>query len=235
MRITTSLVQLDAVVTKDGKHVTDLKAEDFEILEDGRPQTITNFSYISNVPTAAESPANIDAKPVRNKKNKNAPPVLPAVVRPQDTRRTIAVVVDDLGISLESMGSIKSYLRKFVDEQIQPRDLVAIIRTGGEVGALQQFTTDKRLLHRAIDRLRRNPCSRMGVTVLTPIGSEDGTALCASEAMRSTTAALQFIAQGMGELPGRKSMVILSDYIPADTLDLASLERGAIAPGQGAG
>src|SRR5437762_8011605 len=48
VRITTNLVQVDAVVTKDGKPVTDLKAEDFEIAEDGHPQTITNFSYVSN-------------------------------------------------------------------------------------------------------------------------------------------------------------------------------------------
>ena len=230
VRITTSLVQLDAVVTRDGKQATDLKAEDFEIFEDGKAQTIANFSYISTVPAAPASPSNIAAtQPVKNKKDKNGPPVLPAVVRPQDTRRTIALVVDDLGMSLESMGPVKNQLRKFVDEQILPNDLVAIIRTGGEVGALQQFTTDKRLLYRAIERLRRNPCSRMGVTVLAPVGSgNNGTGLCSSESFHSTTRALQFIVQGMRELPGRKSMVILSDYMPSDTLDLSSLENGPI-------
>jgi hypothetical protein len=35
--------------------------------------------------------------------------------------------------------------RKFVDEQVQPGDLVAILRTAGGVGALQQFTTDRRM------------------------------------------------------------------------------------------
>src|SRR5262245_7111779 len=50
IRITTNLVQIDAVVTKDGKQVTDLQAEDFELFEDGHAQPITNFSYISNVP-----------------------------------------------------------------------------------------------------------------------------------------------------------------------------------------
>jgi len=232
VRITTSLVQLDAVVTKDGKQVTDLKAEDFEIFEDGRSQTITNFSYVSNVPAAAASPSGIGAtQPVKKKKTKNGPPVLPAVVRPQDTRRTIAVVVDDLGISGESMAPIKRQLRKFVDEQVLPNDLVAIIRTGGEVGALQQFTTDKRLLYRAIDGLRRNPCSRMGATVLVPFGrSNTGVGLCSYESFRSTTQSLQFIVKGMRELPGRKSMVILSDYMPSDTLELSSLEQGPSGP-----
>ncbi|MDQ3747054.1 MAG: hypothetical protein M3444_22005, partial [Acidobacteriota bacterium] len=49
VRVDANLVQLDAVVTDDaGRQVTDLRAEEFEILEDGRPQQITNFSYVSN-------------------------------------------------------------------------------------------------------------------------------------------------------------------------------------------
>jgi hypothetical protein len=54
VRITTNLVHIDAVVTKKGKPVTDLKAEDFEIYEDGRLQTITSFVYVSNVSNNAE-------------------------------------------------------------------------------------------------------------------------------------------------------------------------------------
>src|SRR5215470_2446244 len=48
VRIGVTLVQVDAVVTDSrGRQVTDLKPEDFEILEDGRSQHITNFAYIS--------------------------------------------------------------------------------------------------------------------------------------------------------------------------------------------
>ena len=43
VRITTNLVQVDVVVTRDGKQVTDLKPEDFELFEDGHPQQITTF------------------------------------------------------------------------------------------------------------------------------------------------------------------------------------------------
>ena len=48
IRITTNLVQVDVAVTKDGKQVTDLKPEEFELFEDGRRQEITNFSYVVN-------------------------------------------------------------------------------------------------------------------------------------------------------------------------------------------
>jgi hypothetical protein len=58
VRITTNLVQIDAVVTdKKGRQVTDLKPEEFEILADGKPQKITNFSYVQNVPEPEATPA----------------------------------------------------------------------------------------------------------------------------------------------------------------------------------
>src|SRR5262249_18459035 len=47
VRITTNLVQVDAVVTdKEGKRVTDLKPGEVQIFEDDRQQKITNFSYV---------------------------------------------------------------------------------------------------------------------------------------------------------------------------------------------
>src|SRR5882757_3605124 len=47
VRITTSLVQVDAVVTdRSGKPITDLKPEEVQIFENNRPQRITHFSYV---------------------------------------------------------------------------------------------------------------------------------------------------------------------------------------------
>lgn len=65
VRVTTNLVQIDAVVTdKDGKQVTGLQPEDFEILEDGKPQKITNFSYVSTASQPSNSqPSNAAANP----------------------------------------------------------------------------------------------------------------------------------------------------------------------------
>jgi VWFA-related protein len=236
VRITSNLVQVDAVVTKDGRVVTDLTPNDFVITEDGKPQTITHFSFVSNVPNSQSS--------VVKSTTGNAPEVLPAVVRRDETRRTIAIVVDDLGISLESMRSVKEQLRKFVDERLQPQDLVAIIRTGGEVGALQQFTNDRRLLHRAIDSLRWNLCSRVGysadaalanMTVPTEtLGSgQNAIGLCAEVQggpLKGTVRALRFILAGLRTLPGRKAMVLLSDSLPLDLPNVNSLESGPIKP-----
>ncbi len=155
VRITTNLVQLDAVVTDgDGRHVTDLGPEDFEVLEDGRPQPITNFSFIkTDAPSGG--PATVDVAP--SSKGARVAPLPPARLRREQVRRTLALVVDDLRMSFLSLHDTRIALKNFVDEQLQPGDLVAIIRTSSGVGSLEQFTSDRRQLHAAIERLRWYP------------------------------------------------------------------------------
>ncbi len=225
VRITTNLIQLDAVVTdKNGKPVTDLRADEFEVLENGEPQTITNFSYVA-LAGAAEKPATPKAPA-----DKNAPPLPPAFLRPEQVRRTLALVIDDLGLSAESFPFVRRALKKFVDEQMQPGDLVAIIRTSGSMGALQQFTSDKRVLYAAIEHLHWNQLGRGGIS---PFGAlkgqtladdmsadvpgasgEDGSSI---DEFRSelftigTLGTLSYIVNGLRELPGRKSVMLFSD------------------------
>src|SRR6185437_8984907 len=125
VKIRTNLVQVDAVVTKDGKPVTGLTADDFEIYEDGRKQAITNFAYVSNVAGVSGSsvPPKAEPAPKRDKVTAEAPPSQP--IQRDVARRTIAVVVDDLGLSAESMNQVRKRLRKFIAEELQPNDLVA--------------------------------------------------------------------------------------------------------------
>src|SRR4029079_8918845 len=103
-----------------------------------------------------------------------APPVLPPTpVKPEQVRRTIALVVDDLTLSYESTYYVRRALKKFVDEQLQDGDLVAIIRTGAGIGALQQFTTDRRQLYAAIERVRWNPIGAGNVGAFAPLESRE--------------------------------------------------------------
>ena len=221
VRITTNLVQVDAVVTdKSGKVVTDLKPEEIKILEDGRQQKITNFSYnVTETPAAVvrkEKPATVD---------KNAPPAAPTRLKPEQIRRTIAIVVDDLGLSFESTHFVRGALKKFVDEQMQTGDLVAIIRTGGGMGALQQFTMDKRQLYAAIERVKWNSNGRGGIAAFAPLepptpGPQGADVDKQNDELNQfredmfsvgTLGAISYVVKGLRELPGRKSILLISD------------------------
>jgi len=205
VRITTNLVQVDAVVTKDGKPVPNLKADDFEVYEDGRKQAITSFAYISNTSNVPKS-----SSPTTPDKTRAETP--PAPIERDAPRRTIAIVVDDWGLSWESMNRLRTQVRKFINTELQPNDLVAIIRTAGEMGTLQQFTNDKRLLNRAVDQLHWNGCSRLGLSVLTRVDDLANVG-CGFDTLRQTFKALEFIVDSLGRLPGRKSMILMSDDI----------------------
>ena len=258
VRITTNLVQVDLVVTKDGKQVTDLKPEDFEILEDGRAQQITHFAYVSTNPAA---PNKSNTSTTATKIDIDAP-VIPKPPLPEEVKRTIAIVVDDLGMSFESMANLRTYLRKFLSENLRPNDLIAIIRTGGYVGALQQFTSDPHVLSSAISDLKWHPCSRVGAGVIAPERSlitfnaperqlngrlppdrspgssqvarptvaKESNACSVGSSLSYSIGALRFILKGMRELPGRKSMMVISDNLPLQDQETAPVDFGFSRP-----
>jgi VWFA-related protein len=222
VKITTNLVQIDAVVTdRQGKRVTDLRADEVEMLEDGKPQTITNFSYID----LGSAPI---ARPINKEGDRNAVPEPPRRLRPEEVHRTIALVVDDLGLSFESAHFMRQALKSFLDQQMQPNDLVAIIRTAGGIGALQQFTSDKRQLYAAVEKVKWYPLGRAGVSAFAPITSDElppdpsGDGTTQEEDLNQfredlfavgTLGALNYVVRGLRELPGRKSIILFSDGI----------------------
>lgn len=231
VKITTNLVQIDAVVTdKSGKRIVDLKPDEVEIYEDGQVRAITNFSYI-NLNSVSPPPTRLDQKAVVI-----GAPLVPRRLRPEQVRRTIALVVDDLGLSFESAVHVRKSLKKFLDEQLQPDDLVAIIRTSGGIGALQSFTTDRRQLYAAVDKVKWNLIGRSEIAA-NPFVSTAGmmtreeaggrgsvlkeemeveklvTKLRQDMFAVGTLGALHYVVQGLESLPGRKSVILFSDGI----------------------
>jgi VWFA-related protein len=234
IRIDVNLVQVDAVVTDSAnKHVGNLKAEDFEVLQDGKPQTITNFSYIASgiaPPVITPSPS--------NGRNPLPPP------RPLPTagsvRRMFALVVDDLGLSFESIAHVRDALRKFVNREMQPGDLVAIVRTSAGMGALQQFTADPRILNAAIDHVKftfGRVAESSFAPAIAPSSDFPQAKLDAANQsvdefrsgilMAGTFGALRYVIDGLHDMPGRKSVVLFSESMALPETSLRGLTDAA--------
>lgn len=166
VRISTDLIQIDVTVTdKNGKVVTGLGMEDFDVFENGQKQTLSAASYMARSmggATVGSSPSAVVSQ------NPAVAGGRTATISPASVRRTIAIVVDDLNMSFGSVYYARRALRRFVEQQMEPGDLVAIVRTTGGVGALQQFSSDKRVLLAAVDAIRWNPMT--DVDPLTSIG-----------------------------------------------------------------
>jgi VWFA-related protein len=164
-----------------------------------------------------------------NKKGASMPLPPPPRLRADQIRRTIALVVDDLALAADSTVRVRESLKKWVDTQMQPGDLVAVIRTAAGMGALQQFTNDRRLLYAAIEQVQYHT-GRVGVATFAPIAGAkletnfQGTQEVTTEAdttlfnneiqqayMLGSIGAIQYVVKGLRELPGRKSMVLFSE------------------------
>lgn len=221
VKVTTNLVQIDVVVTDHlNRKVTDLRADEVEIFQDGKPRTITNFDYIKIEPKPIESSS-------RSKKDPLAVIGPASRIKPEQAQRIIAMVVDDLSLAFASVYYVRRALEQFVDEQMQPNDLVAIIRAGAGIGALQQFTNDKRILYAAIDRVKWNGRSRTMVGSFSPFSdaaridgpnnSMKGGRGQSPEQFRNevstvgTIGAISYVVKGLKDLPGRKSVILFSD------------------------
>lgn len=158
------------------------------------------------------------------------PPTLTAQPRRQSVRRTIVLLVDDLGLSWDSMAFLRGKLRKFVGEQMQPGDLVAVCRTSARSASLQQLSGDRRVLFSAIDALPWKPSERSGLSYLGSQGKLGQAGQFASAragghgsldpaydasnadlATVGTLGAIHDMVPALRELPGRKSIVLFRD------------------------
>jgi VWFA-related protein len=200
-RLSVSLVQLDAVVTdKKGRHVTTLGLDDFEVYQDGRPQPVIAVSYVDTEDTWVDT--------------SGLPPLPVAALKPEDARRVIAVVVDDLRMSFESIYYARRGIGQFFDRHFQPGDLGMLVTTSG--AGVSQLTYSPKVLKAASSRLRYSLWNVQAASALAPIDGVSGLDGAEGNYLERTFAesAILRIADAISavkRLPGRKSVVLVSE------------------------
>lgn len=177
-------VELDAfVVDVQGNPVTDLTVDDFEILEDGRPQPITSFAVIDIPIERAVAPA---------RSNKLMPDVR-SNQRPEG--RIYLFAIDEVAPSL--VAHLRVRLRQFVEEHFGENDTAAIVYVGrGRSTDGQDFTSDRALLLASIGRLSGG----FGTSDIEQAAAQVAPAGSAAAEIQATAAAQT--AQGQGAATG---------------------------------
>jgi VWFA-related protein len=176
-------VMLDVVVTdRDDRPVVNLTRDEFRIVEDGRPQAISEFELVS-VPLenrtidlrAAPAPAPDTAS--------NAPP--------RRASRAVAFVLDDLTLTGQDIIPVQRIMAEFL-RTLAADDLVAITYVRrSDLG--QDFTSDTDRLIRAVTNLRAS------------IGAPN------SGVLRDTLLVLKNVASTLGAAPhARRAVVYVS-------------------------
>ena len=179
-------VRLDTVVLdKKGHQIVDLTADDFEIYQDHFRQKVTSCIYINDYEPRLQKTV------VPSKDSGNAPPIPAPPVKREEVRRTVVFLVDNLTMDFTDVYRARRAIRRFVETQMQEGDLVAIVPTAGGNATFQTFSSDKRQLLSMINNVR------WFIDVRTT-------------QITSQMMAMAYSIRTLQDMPGRKSLIIIS-------------------------
>jgi VWFA-related protein len=229
IRVTTHMVLVDVVVTdKQGKPVPGLRAEDFAIEEKGKAQKIASFTTTTEGATPPE-------------------PLPPGIYSNRAQYRspggpTAVLLLDGLNTVFKDQAYARLQMLKFVQQQFRSGQRMAVFTLTRQLGVLQDFTSDPRVLNAALQHYQPSETVAALDPAATPIrgsvadsGPGSGTAMqsavaVAQQALASfagaeaaydldkrvqlTLTALNSIARILGGLPGRKSIIWVTGAFP---------------------
>ena len=151
IRVRSNEVRLDVVVKdKKGRPIRDLKASDFEILEDGVPQKVESFRFVSRETTAVNSESK-DGKL----------PDVPSTTTPAPTRRstpTVTALVFDR-LSPEARALARKAGLAYAQEGMATGGFTGVFGIDQALRTVQNFTDDAQLVKDAVESVTGNAIS----------------------------------------------------------------------------
>src|SRR2546430_4160058 len=211
-KIDVRVINVDvAVVDGDGKAVKDLKKDDFEIIEDGQPQRVTNFLITQSAPmTDAARPSN-----------------------DLQFRRRLILIVDNNFIDKADRDNALRTLDAFIDGTFEGTYDLALAMIGQQLEIVLPFTSDKAAIHEAVKKIRRSATTtfrddmdrsilddplyqRRGLDIPASFESRERTARNA-RSLASTARGLIDTARAFAPVEGRKFAVLLTGAIDLNT------------------
>lgn len=146
--VTTHEVLLDVVITDGGRPVKGLRASDFSVMEEGKPQTVASLE--EHGPMSPEVKAKLLTNPA-------LPPNTFSNYTPVANSNAYTVILlDALNTRLDDQMSLRSELIKCL-KQMQPGTPVAIFERDTKMHLVQGFTTDPQVLLAAAESTRNRP------------------------------------------------------------------------------
>ena len=240
LRVATRLVLVDAVVTdSNGKRVTGLTANDFELWEDGKRQEIKGFAEVS-APSLPAKPV----VPLVSGSYTNASRVRPEGGPP------IIVLLDALNTPFEDQAYARSQLADYL-KTVGPARNVSLCVLGRSLKCLQELVGEPQQLQAALSdhppQIINIPSAedKPGISV-SPEPAQQASNMSPSplslpqqvrafEAvienfngdvrMHSTIDALRSVARQANGIPGRKTLLWLTAGVPFDSFESLSHSR----------
>ena len=221
-KVEVNYVEIDAIVTDEqGNFVRNLTKDDFQVSEQGKPQTVSVASLV-DIPVEKFDPPLFKTRPIEPDVRSN---------RKEFDGRVFVIVLDDLNTSFSRSGRVKLAARQFIERYLGANDVAAIVQTGGakstrpgvhrqpRAPAPQPSTTSwaRRNVRRTLERI--DEYNRTQGTGITGRPRDPNEAIRVHKA-RNTLTVLKNVADYMAGIRGRrKAVVFFSEGIDYDIYD----------------
>ncbi|MGA2594448.1 MAG: VWA domain-containing protein, partial [Bryobacteraceae bacterium] len=212
IRTTTRLVQVNVIVTKHGAAVPGLKKEDFQVFDNGKRQEIRLFSEETRaiLPSAnAPLPTGTFTNQLEQRSG------TPAAVT--------AILLDGVNTRFSDQAYARQQVVQFL-KQIQPEDRIAIYTLDSRgLRVLHDYTTDSSDLLAKLAKYQGDIAPDVtGVSELSDAlggwlesrGNNLERAYYLNDRIQQTLHAIEFIADNLAPLPGRKNLIWVSSAFP---------------------
>lgn len=221
-----NFVRVDVIVTdKQGNAVTDLTAEEVEVVEDGKVQTIDLFKIINADGNPA--PGAEPARPIRSRYDEEAEAA-------RDDVRLFVIFLDDYHVRLGNSMRVRDPLARFIQNQLGPLDMVAVMYPLMSVNDLS-FTRDHDSILAAVRRFEGRKYDYRPRNVI-----EEKYVYYPAQAVETirnqvTITALEGLAVRLGSMrEGRKAVLLVSEgftsLLPPQLRDPIAALPGAFNP-----
>jgi VWFA-related protein len=238
-RVRVDAIEIDAFVTDErGNPVKGLTADDFQILEDGKPQAIASFSQV-DIPfeprtESLDARTSVDSDVARNVRSDG---------------RVYLFMLDQ--VSTADALRARVFLKRFLQQHFAANDRGAVVFLGHQdPRAAQPFTGNARLLLAAFDRFTGGFPVEDGSSQIVVAGDSTSASAAAArhvENMKNaqdaqaritgldTMVGLESAVKMMAGLHGRrKAVLLLSSGLPDAIFRALSYDGGSMTPAEAA-
>ena len=225
-RVQVEAIEIDASVTDaSGRVVTDLTRDDFEILENGKLQTITSFGLVNIPRVRAERPlfaANAIEPDVQSNN--------------QAEGRLYVIALDQ--VKGQQILRTRRFVRRFLEQYFAPNDLGAVVFLGrADHSKAQGLTNNPRLLLQAVDSfsggLSADPVAAGALPATQGGGGAPPASVRNVEAdfeLREAMSSFREITEYMATVHGRrKSLLLFSQGYPQEIYRAMDYQGGVLS------
>jgi VWFA-related protein len=223
LKVNSDIVLTNVVVRdkKTGQVVTGLKPSDFSISENGKPQHILSLDF-ENVDDLARQGEEVVSGTGGARTNASQVQLFSKNGKVDEAalrnRRLIVMMFDLSSMQVEDLDRAVSAAKNYVQKQMQPADLVALVSLGTSLSLDQDFTSDKSLILRQLNRYNGNEGQGMAA-------GGDGTTNGTQDLSDSYTPdeseynyvntdvklyAIESVSKALDRIPQKKSMLFFS-------------------------